>query len=295
MKIAEPEQRLKTAWGRIDRQHNALIAARLAGNRILDVGCGYGSLVNYLSTCGFRAEGIDFDPVSIEAARRIFPAAPVHLENAESLNRYPDASFDSIVLKDALHHLVCEGDFRVASQTFRRLLVPGGRLVVLDPNPMWILRVARRIAAHDDVSVDPQRALSVLSDNGFEVRGIAYYEVLGLPLSGGYVGVRLVPNWAPAIACVAGLNQFASLAANALKLGPQVCWRYVIHADFGHRCRRIPGIAFVRCVPGTGLGGGRSRRFLARRKTQSHHRGREWTVSLRRGRRPRRDRPGACR
>lgn len=231
MKIANPHERLTTAWGSIDRQHNALIAARLAGTRVLDVGCGYGSLVSYLGSRGFQAEGIDFDPASIEAAHKLFPGSAVHLENAETLGRYPAASFHSLVLKDSLHHLVCEGDFGTACRTFRRLLVPGGRVVVFDPNPMWILKLARRVAAHDDVAVPPQRALSVLCDNGFAVRGIAYYEVLGLPLSGGYVGVRLVPNLRPLNAGLAGLNRIASSVVNAFKLGPQLCWRYIIHAD----------------------------------------------------------------
>ena len=231
MKIPDPHERLKSAWGRIDRQHNELIEARLVGNRILDVGCGYGSLVGFLSARGYRAEGIDFDSVSIEVARHLFPTAAVHLENAETLKRYPTASFDSIVLKDALHHLVCEGDFREACNSFRRLLVPGGRVVVLDPNPMLILRLARRAAAHQDVSVGPDQAFAVLRDNGFEVRGLSYYEILGLPLSGGYVGIRLVPNWAPVNAGLAGLNRVASSLVNALRLGPVLCWRYIIHAD----------------------------------------------------------------
>ena len=231
MKIADPQMRLRTAWGYIDRQHNELIAARLKGDRVLDVGCGYGSLVSYLSARGFAAEGIDSDPASIPAAREMFPDASVHLEGAESLSRYQDASFDSIVLKDALHHLVCEGDFRASCEEFRRVLVPRGRLVVLDPNPMWILRLARRISAHEDVAVGPKRALTVLADNGFEVCGIAYYEVLGLPLSGGYVGLRLVPNLAFCNAAVAMTNRFASSIVNAMKLGRQLCWRYVIHAN----------------------------------------------------------------
>ncbi len=208
-----------------------LIAARLVGKRVLDVGCGYGALVNYLQSKGYQAEGIDFDPVSIETAQKIFPGVPVRLENAETLERYPSASFDSIVLKDALHHLVCEGDFSSSSRIFRRLLVPGGRLVVLDPNPMWVLKMARRIAAHQDVEVGPQRALDELRQNGFEIRGTAYYEVLGLPLSGGYVGLRLVPNFAPLNAAVAGLNRLASSMVNGLRLGNQLCWRYIIHAD----------------------------------------------------------------
>jgi SAM-dependent methyltransferase len=231
MKIARAHERLKTAWGRIDRQHNELIAARLAGQRVLDVGCGYGALVSFLQSQGYQAEGIDFDPVSVEAAQQIFPGVPVRLENAETMERYPSASFDSIVLKDALHHLVCEGDFSSSSRMFRRLLVPGGRLVVLDPNPMWILKMARRISAHDDVEVGPQRALAELRQNGFEVRGIAYYEVLGLPLSGGYVGLRLVPNLAPFNAATAGVNRLASAIVNGVGLGNKLCWRYIIHAD----------------------------------------------------------------
>jgi SAM-dependent methyltransferase len=231
MNIADRQKRLRSAWGSIDRQHNELIAARLPGGRVLEVGCGYGSLVSYLSARGFEAEGIDSDPASIQAARQMFPDARVHIEDAEGLGRYEDASFDSIVLKDALHHLVCEGDFRASSEAFRRVLVPKGRLVVLDPNPMWILRLARRIAAHDDVAVGPERALAVLADNGFEIRGIAYCDVLGLPLSGGYVGVRLVPNFAFCNACVAATDRFASSIVNAMKLGRQLCWRYVIHAN----------------------------------------------------------------
>jgi SAM-dependent methyltransferase len=231
MKITNAHERLRTLWGHIDRQHNQLIAARLVGKRVLDVGCGYGSLVQYLQSQGYQAEGIDFDQVSVEAAHRMFPSAAVHLENAESMERFSPASFDSIVLKDALHHLVCEGDFRSSSLMFQRLLVPGGRLVVLDPNPMWILKMARRIAAHHDVEVGPQRALTELRQNGFEVRGIAYYEVLGIPLSGGYVGLRLVPNFAPLNSAVAGLNRLASSMVNGLGLENHLCWRYIIHAD----------------------------------------------------------------
>ena len=58
-----------------------------------------------------------------------------------------------------------------------------------------------------------------------------FYEILGLPLSGGYVGVRLVPNLAFLNSSVAGLNRLASAAANGLGLGRWLCWRYIVHAD----------------------------------------------------------------
>jgi SAM-dependent methyltransferase len=231
MNIAAPHRRLDSLWGLIDRQHNELIARHLVGKRVLDVGCGYGSLVEYLRLSGYDAQGIDFDPASVETAHRLFPEAAVRLENAETMEHYSAGAFDSIVLKDALHHLVCEGNFRTSSQVFRRLLVPGGRLVILDPNPMWILKAARCLAAHDDVEVSPKRAAAELHQNGFEVGEVEFYEILGLPLSGGYVGVRLAPNLAPINGAVAALNRLASSAANHLGLGRWLCWRYIVHAD----------------------------------------------------------------
>jgi SAM-dependent methyltransferase len=231
MKIIDAQVRLSSLWGVIDRQHNELIAARLLGARVLDIGCGYGSLVSYLTTQGFDAQGVDFDPESVTTANRLFPRAKVSLENAESLDGFASKSFDSIVLKDTLHHLVCEGDFGKAATTFRRLLVPGGRLVILDPNPTWILRLARRLSAHDDVEATPDRAQLVLHENAFAVKGMEFYEMIGLPLSGGYVGIRFVPNVGVINQAVAGCNRGLSRLVNRLGLGRQLCWRYMIHAD----------------------------------------------------------------
>jgi SAM-dependent methyltransferase len=231
MLIHDAHKRLSSLWGLIDRQHNSLIADRLAGKKVLDVGCGYGALVAYLASQGFDAQGVDFDEESVTVANRLFPEAKVSLANAESLDQYPAHSFDSVVLKDALHHLVCEGDFGKAAGTFRRLLVPGGRLVILDPNPMWILRTARKLSAHQDVEATPDRALEVLRENAFKVRGMDFYETIGLPLSGGYVGVRLVPNIGLLNQMVAGCNRAASWVVNRVGLGRQLCWRYVVYAD----------------------------------------------------------------
>jgi len=96
---------------------------------------------------------------------------------------------------------------------------------------MWILKAARRLAAHRDVEVSLKRAQKELRENGFGVRGVEFYEILGLPLSGGYVGVRLVPNLASVNAAVAALNRLASSVANRLGLGPWFCWRYIVYAD----------------------------------------------------------------
>jgi len=231
MKIPDAHKRLSSLWGLIDQQHNQLIAGRLSGKKVLDVGCGYGALVAYLASKNFDAQGVDFDPESVNVAKQLFPQAKVSLANAETLEGYPAHSFDSIILKDAFHHLVCESDFPAVAATFHRLLVPGGRLVVLDPNPTWILRLARRLASHEDVEASPGRAVEVLGANAFTVKGTAYFETIGLPLSGGYVGVRLIPNIGLLNHSVAGVNQALSWLANHAGLGRQLCWRYILHAD----------------------------------------------------------------
>ena len=231
MFIRNAHERLSSLWGLIDRQHNALIASHLTGKKVLDVGCGYGALVAYLESRGFDAQGVDFDRESVTVAHQLFPEARISLANGENLDEFPSHSFDSVVLKDALHHLVCEGDFAKAAGTFRRLLVPGGRLVILDPNPTWLLRLARSLSAHQDVEASPARALEVLRDNSFTVRGMEFYETIGLALSGGYVGLRLVPNISLLNKTVAACNQGVSWLVNRAGLGRWLCWRYVIHAD----------------------------------------------------------------
>jgi SAM-dependent methyltransferase len=198
---------------------------------VLDVGCGYGSLVHFLSQQGFAAEGWDHDPDSVAASREVFPDAPVKLIDVEHAELADGPKFHSVILKDSLHHLVGEGDVKTAFQTIRGLLEPGGRLVILDPNPMWILRIARNLASHLDPEATLPVALQVVKEAGFEVKGVEFFETIGLPLSGGYVGPKLVPEWPWAKQLVASTNQALSTLAESLGIAPHVCWRYLIHAD----------------------------------------------------------------
>jgi SAM-dependent methyltransferase len=232
MQLKHPETRLASLWGLIDQQHNDEIIKRLRGRRVLDVGCGYGSLVARLTRCRFDAHGVDPDPVSIEAARRLFPGIDVRIARAEDLDASFDGTFDTITLKDCLHHLIGEGEAAEAFGAFRRLLRHDGRLVVLDPNPNWILRLGRRLANFNDFQTPLGEARAVLTEHGFAVRSIGYYEVIGLPLSGGYVYVELLPRIRPLQRAVAAANRFLSRALAGLGLGSLVCWRYILVAEY---------------------------------------------------------------
>jgi SAM-dependent methyltransferase len=232
MKVNEPQCRLQSLWGLIDRQHNQQIARMLQdSSHVLDVGCGYGALVDYLSQGGHQVRGIDLHEESVAIAHAIFPQAQVSVDAAESLTKDFAGHFDAIILKDVLHHIVGEGDPISSFKAFRQLLRDEGRLVILDPNPMLILRLARTLVRHQDPEANPQLAQKVLTENGFVVQQMTYYEIIGLPLSGGYVGYRLVPNWKPLNQVVAGTNHVLSRALVALGLGRYLCWRYIICAQ----------------------------------------------------------------
>jgi hypothetical protein len=79
--------------------------------------------------------------------------------------------------------------------------------------------------------VDPEATLSdavcLLKDMNLATRDVTYYEVLGLPLSGDYVGPQLIPDVPMLDRMMAGANHFLSRLANRLSIGRWLCWRYL--------------------------------------------------------------------
>src|SRR5690606_12435741 len=106
-------------------------------DRILDVGCGTGSLTLLIArrlTPPGEAVGIDAAPRMIEIARRkaqaTGAAARFEAGVAESLE-FADASFDLVVNSMFTHHIDTELKRRAFAEMFR-VLRPGGTLVTAD-------------------------------------------------------------------------------------------------------------------------------------------------------------------
>lgn len=105
-------------------------------DRILEIGCGTGSLMLAVKRRSPNAQvvGLDPDPRALEIARRKAARAGVRMQLDRGFSDalpYPDASFDRVMSSFMLHHL----DSRAKELTMReamRVLRPGGHLDVMD-------------------------------------------------------------------------------------------------------------------------------------------------------------------
>jgi len=122
------------------------LAEPIAGQRVLDLGCGTGSLTIHMADAGAASvTGIDVSPVSVsfaeQRAAHFRPAAAIEFRcgSAESTG-LPDGEFDLIVGKFVLHHL----DFPRGVDELHRLLRPGGRGVFMETSGLNPLLIAGR-------------------------------------------------------------------------------------------------------------------------------------------------------
>ena len=99
------------------------------GDRILEIGCGPGTIVPYLP----QAEYVGFDANCnyVEKARKRFPHAKFICERVSEYTLPQKSYFNVVLALGIVHHL----DDRESVQLFRiahEALRPGGRLVTLD-------------------------------------------------------------------------------------------------------------------------------------------------------------------
>src|SRR5262249_17270293 len=109
------------------------LAGDVAGRRILDAGCGSGPLFAALRDRGAIVTGIDKSAAMVELARRrLGAAADVRVAELGGPLPFPDETFDDITASLVLHYLE---DWQPALAELRRVLKPGGRLIVSVDHP----------------------------------------------------------------------------------------------------------------------------------------------------------------
>ncbi len=163
------------------------------GDAVLDVACGTGDLTmtaqTYAGPTG-KVHGIDASPEMIDvaqkkAARRGSPVV-FELGLAEKLS-FPDATFDVVISRLAIHHLPDDLKRRAFAEILR-VLKPGGRLFIADFNP----------------PKNPVLAHITSAFVGGHMMETTVWDLPALLTAAGFVDVASGPTRAPLLAFVSG-------------------------------------------------------------------------------------------
>jgi SAM-dependent methyltransferase len=157
--------------------HRVIARLRLRSTaRILDAGCGSGRNMVELARYG-SVTGVELSPLAIDAARsrrvgEVFAGSVSEMD-------LPDHSFDLAVCLDVIEHLP---DDRAALSELRRVVEPGGALIVTVPAYQWLW------SAHDVANEHHRRysrhaLLAAASDAHWRCERVTHFNSFLLPLA----------------------------------------------------------------------------------------------------------------
>jgi SAM-dependent methyltransferase len=119
------------------RRERALLESRLPlrGGDVLSVGCGWNPGRHLFPRPAFRLIGVDLDPAMIATLRERGELDDGMAGRAGELP-YEPRSFDVVLFRLVLHHVVYQGPLAPVFAEAARLLRPGGALVAVEPG-LW--------------------------------------------------------------------------------------------------------------------------------------------------------------
>ena len=183
-------------WGSLTEQKATDRAFRLADIRneesVLEVAVGTGRVFERIVTLNEngRNEGIDLSPEMLaraeERLKKHITNYSLQVGDAYSLP-FPDETFD-LVINNYMFDLLPEGDFFRVLGEFKRVLKPGGRVVIttMTPGKRWYNRIWDRLARKTDILAGC-RPISLEKDirqAGFTNIHAEYVSQSDIPLAG---------------------------------------------------------------------------------------------------------------
>jgi SAM-dependent methyltransferase len=171
---------LETHYRHLWRREQALLARHLplSGGDVLSVGAGWHPGRHLFPTPGFHLTAVDADPERVAGVQQSRRADAALVGFAGSLP-FVEGSFDVVLYRLVLHHIVFQGSLAPVFAEAARLLRPGGALIAVEPG-LWhpvglALALANRlslgVAVHgtpDDVPLSPRRLVAEARAAGLE-------------------------------------------------------------------------------------------------------------------------------
>lgn len=139
------------AWRALFRRH----LGPPDGRRLLDLASGTGEISRLCAGMGFDVTGLDWSEEMLRHARAKLPDVTFLQADAER-TMLPDRSVDVIVTRHLVWTLV---DPAAAFAEWRRILVPGGQLLVVDGDFVtrgWLSRMMNGLLLSPRPSADPR-------------------------------------------------------------------------------------------------------------------------------------------
>jgi glycosyltransferase involved in cell wall biosynthesis/SAM-dependent methyltransferase len=165
-----PEATLEHHYAHMHARERELLSAALPlrGGRVLSIGAGWHPGRHLFPAPEFELVAVDAEPDRVAGVLESGRADAAFVGRAGALDELEDHSFDVVLYRLVMHHLVFQGPLAPSFREAARLLRPGGALVVIEPG-LWhpvglALALANRIglatAIHgtpDDVPLSPRR------------------------------------------------------------------------------------------------------------------------------------------
>jgi ubiquinone/menaquinone biosynthesis C-methylase UbiE len=170
------------------REQTVDLAALRPGERVLEVGCGTGEVAQRARArvgLAGHVSGIDPSAQMIDVAQRKSVRAGLDMDyrvGAIEALPYPDASFDVVLSSLMMHHLP-DGLKSAGLVEVRRVLEPGGRLLIVDfKRPRrWLSRLAMRLVLHSHLGRGFEHLPAIVAAAGFAdvTTGATRFDFLG--------------------------------------------------------------------------------------------------------------------
>ncbi|MBP1647571.1 MAG: putative SAM-dependent methyltransferase [Bacteroidetes bacterium] len=150
------------------------------GGRFLDLGCATGQVLLVAREYGWQAAGVELSAWAAERARKKgFDVYTGTLEEA----RYAEGSMDVVTMFDVIEHIP---DPRATLREIRRILRPGGALVLQTPNAdgfgARVLYRSRSMIVQPDAHLilfSPSGIRRMLEQEGFDVARLSTHSLSG--------------------------------------------------------------------------------------------------------------------
>jgi 2-polyprenyl-3-methyl-5-hydroxy-6-metoxy-1,4-benzoquinol methylase len=149
-----PIANLHPGSGEVFAASAMFLDAPAANASLLDVGAGSGDFMSRMEELGWKVSGVEPDPVAAQRGRA--RGLQLHHGDLDSAG-FADETFDAITMAHVIEHV--HDPVRLLARC-RRLLKPGGRVVILTPN---IASWGHRHFGRDWLSLDSPRHLHLFN------------------------------------------------------------------------------------------------------------------------------------